>query len=396
MISAALPGNEQERLSVLFEHNILDTLPEKEFDDITRIASEICNTPISLVSIIDSTRQWFKSRQGLDAPETPRELAFCAHAILTPDEIFEVPNSLEDERFHDNPLATGAPHVVFYAGVPLVTEEGMPLGTLCVIDNKPKTLTEDQRTTLRALGNQVARMLELHRKTQALDRARQELEHINIELDKFAKLTASDLKSPIGTIVDLSKLIAEKYGNAVDDEGLRMLRQIRSCGNNVRRMINDTLSHARIAYGSGLKKEQFSFSQLMSDLRSMLSFPAHIKLRFTSDSTILYSSRTILLQILVHLAENAIRFSDKPDSIVSVEFSQDERNYRFAVEDNGMGIKPEAYERVFELYHAEPDAETHSGIGLYTVRNLVEKMGGEIGLESREGRGSRFSFSVRK
>lgn len=155
MTSAPLLPNESARLKSLSEHQLLNTLPEEVYDDITRIASEICGTPIALLTIIDEKRQWFKSKQGLNVDETLREHSFCAHAILNPDETFVVPDARYDERFHDNPLTTGDPHVVFYAGVPVKDANGLPLGTLCVIDSRPRELPEQKLDSLRALAKLV-------------------------------------------------------------------------------------------------------------------------------------------------------------------------------------------------------------------------------------------------
>jgi len=163
MTSPTIPVNEKKRLNSLQEYQILDTVPSNVYDDLTFLASQICDTPIALVSLIDTDRQWFKSKVGLEVNETSREISFCGHAINNPQEIFEIQNTTEDDRFYDNPLVTNDPDFKFYAGIPLVNSEGFSLGTLCVIDTKPKRLSNSQKKSLAALSRQVMHHMELQR-----------------------------------------------------------------------------------------------------------------------------------------------------------------------------------------------------------------------------------------
>src|SRR5579871_6558340 len=192
----AIPGNENERLEALRSYSILDTLPEEDFDEITRLASEICKTPISLITLIDANRRWFKSNRGLDGTGTTRDLAFCAHAINEPETILQIVDARKDDRFAYHPSVVGDPHVIFYAGVPLVDGDGFALGTLCVIDHQPRALTDSEKQSLKALSNQVVKLLELRKLNTLLaakeQRYRELVDGVNdmlYELDADGKFT---------------------------------------------------------------------------------------------------------------------------------------------------------------------------------------------------------------
>ncbi len=171
MPKAPLPPDEAQRLAALREYRILDTAPEASFDELVRLAAYVCGTPAALVSLVDADRQWFKAKLGLEVDETSRDVAFCAHALLTPQEPLVVEDAQQDPRFADNPFVMGEPHIRFYAGIPLVTPEGYALGTLCVIDYQPRHLSEEQLQQLKALGHQVAAQMELRRSLSQLSQA---------------------------------------------------------------------------------------------------------------------------------------------------------------------------------------------------------------------------------
>lgn len=170
MTIAPLPDNEATRLEALRQYQILDTAPEQTYDDITKLVTFICGTPMAQLSLVDKDRQWFKSKVGLDESQTPRDVAFCAHTILHADPLI-VNDATRDDRFRDNPLVTEPPHVRFYAGVPLVNPKGLALGSLCAVDRKPRELSREQIVALESLGRQVVMLFELRRVASELAEA---------------------------------------------------------------------------------------------------------------------------------------------------------------------------------------------------------------------------------
>ena len=199
-IAAPSPSNEAKRLQKLLSYRVLDTSPEPIYDEITATAARICNTPIALISLIDVGRQWFKSKVGINATQTPRNHAFCAYTILQ-EEVMIVSDTWRDERFANNPLTTGAPHIRFYAGAPLMSAEGFALGSLCVIDTQPRQLTLSQVRTLKQLANDTVNQLERQLLTQQVQREASQQHTDDQELQQMVShwkhLTHSGIRSHI-------------------------------------------------------------------------------------------------------------------------------------------------------------------------------------------------------
>lgn len=391
---------EEERLASLDSYSILDSLPEEDYDNLTSIAAEICGTPISLVSLLDDNRQWFKSRVGLNVSETPKEYAFCAHAINEGDDIFVVQDSRLDKRFHDNPLVIGDPRVIFYAGIPLIGDEGLPLGTLCVIDHKPKLLSQTQMQSLKALGNQVMNLMKLRKINAQLKRSNERLNENNKELEQFAYIAAHDLKSPLNNISSTSELLLEHYSASIDDEGKTMLSIIKQASEKLRGLIDGLLEYSSSEAVLGQKKSNVDLVKLCNDICGLFAFDTSLSLDLKSEINSITINKTAIDQILINLVSNAVKYNDKNQILIELGVVEAADAYEFYVKDNGPGIAKEYHDKIFQIFQTQGTndkfGKAGNGIGLATVKKIVDKMGGQIRVESGPLYGSTFIFSLKK
>jgi signal transduction histidine kinase len=401
MIQAKKNINEVERINKLHSYNILDSLPESDYDSITQLASEICDTPISLVSFVDSDRQWFKSRYGLDAIETPREFAFCAHAINTPEQVFIVNDARKDIRFFDNPLVVGDPNVIFYAGIPLTDKDNLPLGTLCVIDHKPKELSDSQINSLLALSNQVMNLLTLRKQNRTLSNTLKQLEEKNKELENFSTIAAHDLKSPLIGITSVAQLLSESYHSKIDSNGQYMLDLLSKSSSKLTLMIDSLLTYSKSNIFNQHQKEEIQLNDLEDEINLFFNCQNNYDLTFsTLDLETIKVNKTVLNQILVNLISNAIKYNDKPKSRIEIGISENKNHYLFYVKDNGPGINKADIDKIFIMFETVNNSDKFgnqgNGIGLAIVKKLVESNEGEISVETTLNEGAQFSFSIKK
>ncbi|QXP65017.1 ATP-binding protein [Polaribacter sp. HaHaR_3_91] len=397
---ARIPQNEQERLDVLKSYNILDSLPEDEYDAITKIASSICNTSIALVSIIDKNRQWFKSTHGIEGvTETPRDVAFCSHAILDPNELFIINDASKDKRFFDNPLTINEPNVIFYAGAPLNSSEGVPLGTLCVIDNKPKILTGNQKDSLKLLSKQVVVLLELRKKNKELSTSNSEVKKLNDQLNSFAYRLTHDLKSPINGVSFLLDVLKEdhialfKNTGAEEYIGLISDRVV-----YINTLINEILNYSKVT-SENIVFEHFNLKLFLDSIITNIDFENKIFLDTSHLNLNVFSSKIGLLQVFQNLISNSRKFFDEEKSIITVSFKEDVESYYFIYEDNGPGIEEKYFKKVFEMFETLGSTnDNNTGIGLSTVQSIVKRLGGNVGLKKRENnkKGVCFYFNISK
>ncbi|SMF49451.1 GAF domain-containing hybrid sensor histidine kinase/response regulator [Pseudobacteriovorax antillogorgiicola] len=396
MKKAPLPENEEPRIKLLQDLRILDSELEKTYDDITKLAARICGVPICLVSLVDEDRQWFKSHHGLEARETPRDFAFCAHAILG-DEVFEVPDARKDERFSDNPLVTDNPNVIFYAGYPLEMENDLKLGTLCVIDHQPKVLTEDQRDALKSLSSQVITLFKLRRSNYRLQTA----------LENKANMLSTmshEIRTPLNGVLGMTELLLD---TELEPRQKEMLETVRDCGHGLITILNDILDFSKLEIGKvELHAEAFDLPKTIQNSLYLFESNAASKglsLEYKSlDGTpeLVMGDEYRLRQVLQNLISNALKFTEQGG--VTVESTgrkvEDGCEVTIKVADTGMGIAKDAQVKLFQSF-SQTDASIArkyggTGLGLAISKNLVELMRGRIEVSSELGKGTTFTIVI--
>jgi len=387
MKCADIPDNEEERLQKLKELDILDTLEEQAYDDLTHLAAQICDTPIALVSLIDENRQWFKSHHGLGASETPREYAFCAHAILD-DQLFIVEDADHDERFHDNPLVTAEPHVKFYAGVPLVLDSNIHVGTLCVIDNHARKLDEQQKESLEALARQVVTQLKLRLKLK-------EMEQLDHAKDEFISMVSHELRTPL-TSLKGSLGIINHMATDLDEQTDAMLDIAVRNADQLLVIVNDILDLAKMEAGKlEMHFEMLDAEALLQDALELnksyieqCGCHGILKIADEMSGTMIKGDKQRLLQVISNLLSNAAKFSPDGDEIVlSLEKSQSQ--VRISVTDHGNGIPQDQQILLFKKFRQLGKAGNQklpgTGLGLNICKHIIQAHQSEISFTSSPG-----------
>jgi signal transduction histidine kinase len=392
MISPQFPIDEPRRLNDVYKTQLLDTPEEKEFNEIVQLASNLCGTPISLITILDTERQWFKARVGMDVTETSRDVSFCGHAILQ-DDIFEIPDALKDIRFSDNPLVTAGPEIRFYAGMPLVTESGSRLGTLCVIDKSPRVLTEAQKFALKVLASNVIKVAELRIKNR-------QLHHLTETQKRIISIVAHDVRNPLASI---KSVINFKNEELIDEQtASEMLQMVSNQLDNTLEMVDNVVNWGQLQLSTvAFAPADVNIKELVNEIFMADMLAASIKnnelLNRVPDNLTLSIDKQVLKFILRNLVSNSIKFTE--NGSVSILASQKNNHTEITIADTGVGMPPEKATSLFD--QAGPAStslgtnnEKGSGLGLMLVKEFIDQLGGTITVKSELGNGTSFVIVI--
>lgn len=408
MIAAPIPLNESERLQELIRYEVLYTQYEEDFDQIVQLASAICKTPISTITLLDFNKQWFKAKIGIQHTEGDRNSSFCGHAIVQDEAIMIVKDALEDPRFIDNPLVLGDPNIRFYAGYPLVSPSGYKLGTLCVIDRIPRSLTPEQELTLKTLGNQVVKLFELRLRNKEVEARNKLVEDQKIELQESAEvqskiisIIAHDVRGPVTSLKTMIELTKAK---SLTEEETSVLLDM------LDKQLDGTLDMLAnlVDWGSMLlKKGKLSIvsvnvstvvNKIFKNLLSMSQLKGNQFQNLVSDDVAVMADENTLRFILRNIISNANKFTTNGTITVHMLPNKNDSLISIIVSDTGCGMPPEIQQQLFNPVkrHSREgtNKEKGSGLGLILAKEFAEAMHASIEVKSEQGNGTSFSITL--
>ena len=396
-----------KRLEALEEFKIMDTGVEQDFNEIVELASKICNKPISLISLVDSQRQWFKARVGLDVTETPVSIAFCKHAIEK-NNVFIVGDATKDDRFSNNPLVTGSPDIRFYAGTPLQTSEGYNIGTLCVLDNKPGELNDEQLEALKILGKQVIKQFELKQafrilqlRKQKIEEQQKSLEELLAFKDKIFAVVSHDLTAPINGLGQVLELMSG--GDLSDEEFKGLMPVLTSQVSSAGDILENLLAWAKSQQsGLSITKAPIDINQLLGEVVNTLLLDAdkkgvNLNINIANNVPTTAINKDAITIVLRNLIKNSIKFCKQNDTVTVSCVVEGER-LLFGVVDTGIGFDESIGKKLFNpAEHVTTYGtakEKGTGLGLLICKNLVEQNGGAIWAKGLPNQGASFYFTI--
>ena len=397
---------EHARLAALYGYNVLDSESEKDFDDIARMAAQICDTPLAAISFVDHNRVWIKAGHGLPDGERDWDRALCGLALEHPGDVVVINNTTLEPGWNLHPLtvASEGGAIRFYACAFLHSADGSRLGTLAVMDSIPRTIEDDQLSSLLALARMVMQKLELRRALRTIKVMSSHHETALREPDSYATALANDLKTPLTTILSFHDLLKRlEPAGMLGEHGHDALDIIGHSAQRLAAVASNMPAVLQSALPSKAEKEWLNMPELITETLGLLLKPANATVRLDLSVREMYSARDTLQQILLNLCSNAFRFIAKPGGELRISLHENHTAYLLYVSDNGPGIPPPRLRRIYDLLYSTGAAEEEAaerapgrGLGLQMVKQLTAMLGGSVLVDSQEGEGTTFRVRLPK
>ncbi len=393
MLSPSIEVNEFERISELYQTEILDTPSEADFNDIVKLTAQTLNMPVSMISFVDSDRQWIKAKVNSTLCETSRSEAIC-HYTIKQNEVFEILDLSDDARFSHFSYVKGDPSYKYYAGAPIITSKGYRIGSLCVLDVKKRELTADQKTTLQVLAKHVVSLIELRVRNR-------EMTQLSEMQNKVISIIGHDIRNPLASFRVMLDLLDDKSKDFDEEEAAEMNELLRKQMDSTLNLLSNLVQwgklHIRL---HNTPPGSVELHRLVKRVMRSLELPANIKsnqlINAIPTETYLYADEQALEFVLRNLLTNANKFTD--NGTITIAHQLKNNQHFISVSDSGVGMDEQQIKQVlFETgsyYTIGTRAEKGSGLGLSLVREFLAKVNSSLAIESKPGTGTTVSFHI--
>jgi len=385
--------------TILKDYSITNSIPDKDYDQLTFLTASICKVPVAFLSILDRNRVWLKSGYGINIEEINKDTGFAQAVLNSGKDLYSI-NYAEDPDIFDNSKKEFVKDYKFYTGLPIKNLQGYSIALLNILDTKERSLEEFQIKALHALANQIGLLFEFRKQNLKFQQVQKKLKHKYRELEKFTSLVSHDIKSPLANIISLTELLKEENKDKFNDETNQYLDYLVESSYSLRNYVDGILSFYRSDHILEKDYENVDLNKILKGIAQLYEVSDDIKINYPDTAMLHNVNKVALTQVFLNLISNGLKYNKKKIRKIDVRFKETENFYQFEVIDNGDGFLTEDSSKIFELFKTleatDREGNTGSGIGLATVKKLVNSMGGHIKAESTPGIGSNFKFTIKR
>ena len=385
--------------TILKDYNITNSIPDKDYDQLTFLTACICKVPVAFLSILGSNRVWLKCGNGINSEEINKDSGFAQAVLNSGKDIYSI-NYGDDPDIFDYSKKEFVKDYKFYTGLPIKNSQGYSIAVLNILDTKERSLKKFQVKALHVLATQIELLFEFREQKLKFLQVQKKLKHKYRELEKFTSLVSHDIKSPLANIISLTELLKEENKDKFDDETNQYLNYLVESSYSLRNYVDEILSFYRSDHVLEKDYENIELYKILKGIAQLYEVSGDLEINYPKTALLHNVNKVALTQVFLNLISNGLKYNKKKIRKINIRFKETENFYQFEVIDNGEGFLAEDSSKIFELFTTlettDRDGNQGSGIGLATVKKLVISMGGDIKAESTPGIGSNFKFTIKR